>query len=71
MVTSLITLCIILVCLLLLCLWKIISMRQAAEDLRREFAERLREDTNVGIDISCSDKKIRALAADIDRGLSL
>ena len=47
MVTSLITLCIILVCLLLLCLWKIISMRQVAEDLRREFAERLREDTNV------------------------
>lgn len=71
MVTSLITLYIILVCLLLLCLWKIISMRQAAEDLRREFAERLREDTNVGIDISCSDKKIRALAADIDRQLKL
>lgn len=62
MVTSLITLCIILVCLLLLCLWKIISMRQAAEDLRREFAERLREDTNVGIDISCSDKKNKSLS---------
>ena len=54
-----------------LCLWKIFSMRQAADQLRAEFAARLKEDTNVGIDISTSDKKMRLLASDIHRQLKI
>lgn len=42
-------------------------MRQAADQIRSQFADRLKEDTNVGIGISASDKKMRLLAADIDR----
>lgn len=71
MITFLFVLCITLGILLLLCIIKIFSMRRAAEELSKDFAGRLREDTNVGIDISCSDKKIRALAAGIDRQLKL
>lgn len=56
---------------LLLCLWKIFSMRQAADQIRSQFAVRLKEDTNVGIGISASDKKMRLLAADIDRQLKI
>lgn len=55
--------------LILVC--KIISLRRAADELRVEFAARLSEDTNVGIDISTSDSKMRALAADMDRQLKL
>ena len=57
MITFLFVLCITLGILLLLCIIKIFSMRRAAEELSKDFAGRLREDTNVGIDISCSDKK--------------
>lgn len=47
------------------------GMRKAADEIRTAFAERLTEDTNVGIDISISDPKMRRLAADLDRQLKL
>ncbi|WP_418490321.1 sensor histidine kinase [Frisingicoccus sp.] len=63
--------CALSVAALILCLWKIHDLRRGAEELRTEFAARLSADTNVGIDISTSDKKMRALAADMDRQLKL
>lgn len=71
MIPFLCILCILLLTGLLLCLWKIFSMRQAAEQLRLEFDARLKEDTNVGIDLSVSDKKMKLLAADMNRQLKL
>ena len=59
--------CILLGVLVLILLWKIYVLRKAADELREEFAARLQEDTNVGMDISTSDKKMRTLAADMDR----
>ncbi len=64
-------LCVLLIGVTLVLVGKILSLRRAAEELRVEFAARLREDTNVGIDISTSDTKMRALAADMDRQLKL
>lgn len=64
-------LCLILLVVLCILLIKMAGMRKAAEEIRTAFAERLREDTNVGIDISSSDRKLRRLAADIDRQLKL
>lgn len=46
---------------------KIYFMRKAADEIRRQCALRLEEDTNVGIDISSRDGKMLALAADLDR----
>lgn len=48
--------CALSVAALILCLWKIHDLRRGAEELRTEFAARLSADTNVGIDISTSDK---------------
>ena len=45
---------------------KIYFMRKAADEIRRQCALRLEEDTNVGIDISSRDGKMLALAADLD-----
>lgn len=42
-------------------------MRKAADEIRCQMKERQTEDTNVGIDISSGDKKMRALAEDLDR----
>lgn len=53
------------------CIIKIRSLHRAADELRREFGERIAQDTNVGIDLSSSDKKMRQLAADLDRQLKL
>lgn len=50
---------------------RLVSMRRAADELRETFADRLKSDTNVGISISTSDKKMRHLAADMDRQLKL
>lgn len=50
---------------------RLVSMRRAADELRETFADRLKSDTNVGISISTSDKKMRRLAADMDRQLKL
>ena len=45
---------------------KIYFMRKAADEIRRQCALRLEEDSNVGIDISSRDGKMLALAADLD-----
>lgn len=66
-----IILCILLGVALILCLIRIHSIHRGTDELRTEFAARLRTDTNVGIDISTSDKKMRVLAADVDRQLKL
>ena len=71
MIPLLYVLCTVLLAALILCLWKIFSMRQAADQLRSEFAARLKADTNVGIDLLTSDKKMRLLAADMNRQLKL
>ncbi len=54
------------VCLLL---YQITGMRRAAVEIRGQFAVRLDEDTNVGIDVSSGDRAMRMLAQDIDRAL--
>lgn len=64
-------LCMILVIVCVLLAVKVLTIHQAAEQLRLEFSKRLREDTNVGIDISTSDKVMRRLAADLNRDLKL
>lgn len=52
-------------------LFKIQILHQAVDEIRIQFAERMETDTNVGIDTVCSDKKIKQLAADLDRQLKL
>lgn len=46
---------------------KIQGMRRAADEICQEFDARLGRDTNVGIDLTISDGKMRLLAAEIDR----
>ncbi|WP_287715425.1 sensor histidine kinase [Blautia sp.] len=46
---------------------KIAGMRRAADEICAEVDSRLGRDTNVGIDITISDDKMRCLAAEIDR----
>lgn len=55
--------------LLLLC--KIYVIGRAADEIRRIFSFCLREDTNLLITVSCRDKKMRALAEDLNRDLRL
>ncbi len=62
-------LCILLCVLVFVLLGKLADMRHAAATLRAEFAARLQEDTNVGIDIITRDKQMLALAADMDSQL--
>lgn len=50
---------------------KLLLLRRALWELNRDFAERLKEDTNVGVDISTGDRYARRLAADINRQLKL
>lgn len=52
-------------------MWKVVSLRRAAQELRREFRARLLEDTNVGITVSTRDREMLLLAADMDRQLKL
>lgn len=61
----------LLILILIILTLKLVSMRRAADELRETFADRLKSDTNVGISISTSDKKMRHLAADMDRQLKL
>lgn len=61
----------LLLLILIILVLKLVSMRRAADELRETFADRLKSDTNVGISISTSDKKMRRLAADMDRQLKL
>ena len=67
-------LCILLLSLIfinLILILKLVSIHRAADELRETFADRLKNDTNVGIVISTSDKKLRRLAADMDWQLKL
>ncbi len=57
---------IVIICILLI---KIALLHRAADEIRLEFAARLNEDTNVGIDITTSDRRMRRLAADMDKQL--
>lgn len=61
----------LLILILIILVLRLVSMRRAADELRKTFADRLKSDTNVGISISTSDKKMRHLAADMDRQLKL
>lgn len=69
MIYSLAVLCVLLLILICILLLKLFRLRRAADEIRLEFDARLREDTNVGIDISCGDRKMRRLAAGIDNAL--
>lgn len=64
-------LCLILLIIILLLVIKLLLLRRSADELRHEFAARLSEDTNVGIDLSTNDRKMKQLAADLDRQLLL
>ena len=52
-------------------LMKIFSLHRAADQIGREFGERLDTDTNVGIDIRTADKHMRRLAAQLDCQLKI
>ena len=71
MIYLLCALCVALIVIICILLVKIALLRKAADEIRAEFAARLTTDTNVGIDITTSDHKMRQLAADIDRQLKL
>jgi signal transduction histidine kinase len=64
-------LCAVLIMVICILLVKIAGLRKAADEIRSEFAARLATDTNVGIDITTSDRKMRLLAADVDHQLKL
>ena len=61
--------CLILTVAVILLTAKIWSMRHGAARLRKDFGEKLREDTNVGLMMDCQDKEMLKLAADLDRQL--
>ena len=44
-------------------LYKISTIYRAADEISMQLAEHMEMDTNTGIDISCSDRKMKALAA--------
>lgn len=71
MVWLLAALCVLLLVVVFILILKVRSVHRAALELSAEFEKRLDTDTNVGIDISTSDRKMRALAADMDRQLKL
>lgn len=50
-------------------LLKIHGLHKAAEDIRIQFRERIQADTNVGLDISTSDRYMQRLAADLEQEL--
>ncbi len=62
-------LCAVLMVIIGILILKIIGMHRAADDLCRQFAVRLTEDTNVGIDTASSDRHMKKLAAELDRQL--
>ena len=71
MLPAICVLSVVLGVIVIFCAAKINSLHRAADELRREFGKRILQDTNVGIDISSSDKKMRQLAADLDQQLKL
>lgn len=60
-------LCAVLIVVNGILIMKIKGMRRAADEICREIDARLGKDTNVGIDLTISDGKMRLLAAEIDR----
>ncbi len=67
MVYLLSILCAVLVVVNGILIMKIEGMRRAADEICQEIDARLGRDTNVGIDLTISDGKMRFLAAEIDR----
>ena len=59
----------ILLAAVLILLYKIASIYHAADEIQAQLAEHMEMDTNTGIDISCADPKMKALAAGLDRQL--
>lgn len=55
----------------LVLLVKIILMKKAAREIREKLSEKLNSDTNTLIDISSADKDMRAIAADLNKHLSV
>ena len=66
-----VALCVLSVAVNVFLAWKVWELRHAADELRTLFAERLMAETNVGMDLSTSDSKMRQLAVDMDRQLKL
>lgn len=50
---------------------RLILLRSDLKKLTGDFAKKLAEDTNVGLDSGSQDKKVRALAAELDRQLKI
>lgn len=71
MTSLLCILTLLLIFIIIMLILKLISIRRSADELRESFADRLKSDTNVGIIISTSDKKMKSLAADMERQLKL
>lgn len=59
------------VAVILILIGKIAALHGALEEMNRDFARQLSEDTNVGIDLSTGDRHARRLAAEINRQLKL
>lgn len=64
------TIILLIITVMLLC-FKIKMLHTSIDEIRCEFALRLQEDTNIGINISSHDKKIKQLAADLNQQLTL
>lgn len=64
-------LCAMLILIICILGMKIASLHKAAAEIGTAFANRLREDTNVGIDVTTQDRYMRKLAQDIDTQLKL
>lgn len=62
-------LCVALVGALLVLWGRLAQLHRAADEIRTELAARLSTDTNVGLDLSCGDRRMRQLAAELDRQL--
>lgn len=58
--------CMILGMMVMLLAARLIFLHRAVDGLCREFEERLRQDTNVGLRVSTSDRYVRRLAAKMD-----
>lgn len=56
----------LLLAIILALLLKLVVLRRAAWEIQTAFRERLEQDTNTLITLSCRDKRMRALAADIN-----
>lgn len=61
----------LLIFIIIILILKLVSIRRGADELRETFVDWLENDTNVGVMISTSDKKMRRLAVDMDRQLKL